>query len=1444
MRRKYLFGGSATLLFPHLLFAALFTGQLRADDVARQEFVSQVRPLLEQYCSECHAGDVTEADIDLGAFATLEDVQQRSQVWLKVRTILDSGEMPPKDSPQPNDTERRVLQSWVRSFLAREAEASAGDPGPIVLRRLNNEEYNYTVRDLTGVQSLNPTREFPVDGAAGEGFINTGSAQSISPAFVTKYLDAAKQVAAHVVLLPDGIGFSPFTTRRDQTDELLARIQSFYARFTEHGSGSAVDLQGIKFDTNQGGVLPLEKYLLATLEQRAELSQGINSIEAVATERSLNAKYLRTLWETLSAPQVAQSESPSYLAELRQRWQQATPQDAARLVAAVEATQRQLWKFNTIGQLTEGGKQKIWMEPVSAIVTEQELRLPLAAERTESDLAIYLNASDLGDSRDADFVVWQRPRFEFKPNQAGIAHPPILLADVPQLVPRIQQLLAKELPRTQLYLAAAVALRDVHSQTDQMVRSQGLNAALLNQWIELVGIGSGASREIRGRFTSRIANAGGHAAINGWGFDQTPNMLTNQSNEDIAVSSLTVPARGVVMHPSPTLESVAAWRSPLDGKVTLSGLVADADASCGNGAAWRVELLSAIGTTTLAEGVFDNGGKEHFQLPAEIQVQRGDVVSLIVNSRDQSHACDTTHVALTLSEVARVSAGDDKSGNRTWDLAADTVDRIGDSNPLPDSYGNTGTWQFGAKEPSTQNPSAVVLDSSLALWRAAVMAAHSAEEISKLAETVQNVLCSQADATLTEADRTLRTKLLDWRGPLDWISVAGQPTGPATESPATDNAATDNAATDNAATDNPADAQNTPVGQGELGGPETDHAIALNALAGMFGKHPDGSSIDGASLCLQAPQGLELRLPAALVAGAEFVVSATLHAETSRDGSVQVHVSAAKPTASQTGAGNLTPALPVLVSHDSTALSRIQAAMDEFRQLFPAALCYARIVPVDEVVTMTLFFREDEQLQRLMLSQAEIAELDRLWDELLYVAQEPLALTVVFEQIYQFATQDRPDLVDAFEPMREPINERGERFRQRLIETESVQVDAVLEFADRAWRRSLSSSEAGALRDFYTQLRAADLDHDESIRLMIARVLTSPAFLYRREQPATGTEAAVVSDSELATRLSYFLWSSVPDVELRQLALSEQLTREDVLLTQVQRMLAAPQTRRLAIQFACQWLHLRDFDQNDDKNEQLYPEFAALRHDMYEETVLFFEDMFRNDGSVLGLIDADHTFVNESLATHYGIEGQTGAQWRRVEGVGEHGRGGVLGMATLLASQSGASRTSPILRGNWVYETLLGQRLPRPPANVPVLPEELPAGLTSRQLIEQHSSAPGCAKCHVKIDHFGFALEQYDAIGRVRPLAVDTKTQTENGTQIEGLAGLKDYLLSQRRNEIIRQFSRKLLGFALGREVQLSDEPLLDIMEQRLADNDYRFSVAVETIVTSDQFRKIRPRAE
>jgi hypothetical protein len=232
---------------------------------------------------------------------------------------------------------------------------------------------------------------------------------------------------------------------------------------------------------------------------------------------------------------------------------------------------------------------------------------------------------------------------------------------------------------------------------------------------------------------------------------------------------------------------------------------------------------------------------------------------------------------------------------------------------------------------------------------------------------------------------------------------------------------------------------------------------------------------------------------------------------------------------------------------------------------------------------------------------------------------------------------------------------------------------------------------------------------------------------------------------------------------------------------------------------------------------------------------------------VLEIIDADYTFVNEALARHYGIPGVTGPDWRRVQGVRRFSRGGILTQATTLAKQSGASRTSPILRGNWISEVLLGEKLPRPPKDVPQLPDTAPAGLTERQLIEKHSSDPACAKCHARIDPLGFALESFDAIGRFRDkdagsLTIDARTTLMDGTELDGLDGLRSYLLTARRDDFLRQFCRKLLGYALGRAVQLSDEPLLADMQAQLKAKDYRIHAAVETIVLSRQFREIRGR--
>jgi hypothetical protein len=339
-----------------------------------------------------------------------------------------------------------------------------------------------------------------------------------------------------------------------------------------------------------------------------------------------------------------------------------------------------------------------------------------------------------------------------------------------------------------------------------------------------------------------------------------------------------------------------------------------------------------------------------------------------------------------------------------------------------------------------------------------------------------------------------------------------------------------------------------------------------------------------------------------------------------------------------------------------------------------------------------------------------------------------------------------------------------------------------------------------------------------------------------------------VSDWELASRLSYFLWSSLPDEELRRVAASGRLRDAGVLAEQAQRMLRNDRVRALAIEFGAQWIHVRGFDELQEKNEKLFPEFdARLRGAMYEESILLFQDLFQRDGAVRQILDADHTYLNEALAKHYGIPGVAGPEWRRVEGVKQYGRGGILGLASVQAKQSGASRTSPVLRGNWVVETLLGEKLPRPPPNVPQLPEAETGneGLTMRQLVQRHVSDAACATCHQRIDPFGFALESYDPIGRLRQkdlggLPVDAKARLKDGTEFEGLDGLRDYLLTRKKEVFVRLFCRRLLGYALGRGVALSDQTLIDDMIAEANRDDGRLSGLVLAIVRSPQFRTIR----
>ena len=533
-------------------------------------------------------------------------------------------------------------------------------------------------------------------------------------------------------------------------------------------------------------------------------------------------------------------------------------------------------------------------------------------------------------------------------------------------------------------------------------------------------------------------------------------------------------------------------------------------------------------------------------------------------------------------------------------------------------------------------------------------------------------------------------------------------------------------------------------------------------------------------------------------------------------------------------------------SHAKTAEQK--QGLAEFRKVFPLFICLSNVIPTDEVVCLKMYHREDEPLIRLFLGDAEQRAVDRLWREHRFISRQPIAENDYLPQFIGFVTQDQPkELLAFFESQRPAFQKRSDDFRKELAAAIPAQLDLLVDFAARAFRRSLSSSEESGLRSLYQTLRGKDMDHEQAFRAVLAKIFASPAFLLHIEQPTPGAAPKPITDFELAARLSYFLWSSVPDDDLRRLASDGRLQSSLLLEAVTRRMLKDAKVRRLAVEFGAQWLHVRNFDAFNEKNEKLFPTFNAdLRKAMDEEATHFFQDFFANDRSVTDLLDADRAFLNEHLAKHYGVPNVAGPEFRLVNGVRAFGRGGVLGLGGVLAKQSAASRTSPVLRGNWVSETLLGEKLPRPPANVPLLPEtENTDGLTMRQQVERHVKSADCAVCHVRIDPLGFALEQFDAVGRKRDkdasgLPIDARAKLKDGTQFEGVDGLRNYLLTQKRDVFVRLFCQRLLGYALGRSVQLSDTSLLDEMVAELNRNDGRVSAAILTIVRSPQFRQKR----
>lgn len=555
--------------------------------------------------------------------------------------------------------------------------------------------------------------------------------------------------------------------------------------------------------------------------------------------------------------------------------------------------------------------------------------------------------------------------------------------------------------------------------------------------------------------------------------------------------------------------------------------------------------------------------------------------------------------------------------------------------------------------------------------------------------------------------------------------------------------------------------------------------------------------------------------------------------------------------------------------------------------------------------SMMGYFRDDLPLQELILDEREQRQLDTLWRELDFVTSAPMRQYQGFlwfdrtdsrfmrDPQFDFARpEDKAALsepvirrlgevylakaranggeaipLSAIEDYFREINQQIRWVEKTRLEAEPLHIEAALEFASRAYRRPLTMEEQDELRQFYRSSRTdGDLSHEEATADMIVAILMSPHFLYRTELISTGDQPERLNDYELASRLSFFLWSSIPDGPLLEHAAAGDLHRKDVLISQVGRMLDDRRVGGLATEFVGNWLDFRRFESHNSVDRSRFAEFDdELRSAMFEEPIRFFVNLVQRDRSVLDCLYADRTMVNSALAKHYGMSElkmeddlQTQAerpmkagQWRTVEQASRFGRGGMLPMAVFLTKNAPGLRTSPVKRGYWVVRRLLGEEIPPPPPGVPELPsDESKLGeLTLRQTLAKHRDHASCSGCHDRFDGIGLAFEGFGPVGERREMdlggrPVDTQAVFPDGSQGDGVAGLKDYLRKQRQEDFVDNLCRKLLSYGLGRTLQLSDEALVKKMRVDARANEYRFSKMVEAIVTSPQFLSKRGRLQ
>jgi hypothetical protein len=397
-------------------------------------------------------------------------------------------------------------------------------------------------------------------------------------------------------------------------------------------------------------------------------------------------------------------------------------------------------------------------------------------------------------------------------------------------------------------------------------------------------------------------------------------------------------------------------------------------------------------------------------------------------------------------------------------------------------------------------------------------------------------------------------------------------------------------------------------------------------------------------------------------------------------------------------------------------------------------------------------------------------------------------------------------------------------------------------FMPRAFRRPVTDAQLDRYLQFFDRALAKGDSFEDGIKLALTAVLVSPHFLYRSEFGPVDGEYRL-DDYQIASRLSYFLWLSMPDETLFALAAEGRLQEPTVLSAQVERMLADPRARAFASNFLGQWLGFEALGRTIQPDESKFPEFTPeLCEAMKQEAIVAFESLLRRGGSLLELIDSRETWLNEALARHYGIDGVAGKELRPVV-LADPNRGGLLGMASILTVTSGPTRTSPVVRGKWVLETLLGEKVPEPPADAGTLDAAAgeSRGKTLREELALHRRNTACASCHSKIDPIGFGLENFDAIGRFRALEagrpVDNGGELPDGTTFHGPAQLKQVLAKKRPTQFVRNVTERMLSFALGRKLELFDEPALSKITEAVENDGHKARTLVQQIVLSYPFQ-------